>query len=215
MNNHRLSRLRNAAFGALAACFFATVSQAGQVTVNFEGFTEPAPLTNQVTGLLFSRAAVINAGGTLNELEFPPVSGIGVATDDGGPIGVTINLAQLGAVSVTGFSAFFTYTTELTIEAFDASNNRIKSAKSLTVANYVSSGNSANELIAFSSPGITRLIFSGDAGGGSFVMDDLTITFDPVVVSGVPEPGTWMQLLSGLAAIVLAVRGLRQGPEVF
>src|SRR5579862_8498482 len=102
-------------------------------TIDFEGFPDSTPVTTQYAGLVFSNATIISAGTSLNELEFPPTSGINVVFDDGGPMSITF------LTPVTAFSAFFTYSEQLTLTAIDTLNKPV-TATSLFSANFVSSG---------------------------------------------------------------------------
>ena len=95
---------------------------------------------------------------SLNESEFPPTSGINVAFDDGGPITITF------LTPVTNVSAFFTYSSPLTLTAFDNLSNTVASATSLFSANFVSSGNPPDELISLSYlAGISEVTIAGAA----------------------------------------------------
>jgi hypothetical protein len=61
-----------------------TLANAGLISVDFEGLADSTSLTNQYAGLLFTNASVVTAGLSLNEIEFPPRSGVNVAIDTGG-----------------------------------------------------------------------------------------------------------------------------------
>ena len=167
-------------------------TRASATTVDFEGLSDGAVLAAQVPGLTFSNAIVLSAGLSLNEFEFPPHSGVNVASDAGGPISISF------AVPVTSVGGSFTYSAQLTLTAFDGADQLIGQTTSLFSSNLALSGavgSSPNELvqIAFAG-GISRLVISGDAAGGSFTLDDLTF-------ANVPEPGTLGLLLPGLAVL--------------
>lgn len=183
--------LNAAAFLCAAALASANASA---VSIDFETLADGAVVTNQFAGVTFSNATALKAGFSLNEVEFPPHSGSVVVFDDGGP------MTLLFSSPVTQVSAFFTYVAPLTVTAWDAFDVALGSVLSLFSTNAGLSGDpgsAPNEFLelAFAS-GIAKLTVSGDAGGGSFVLDDLS--FIPTTLS-VPEPGT-----AALTAIALA-----------
>ena len=184
-----------------AAAFFCAAAlasaNASAVSIDFETLADGAAVTNQFAGagLTFSNATALKAGFSLNELDFPPHSGSVVVSDDGGP------MTLLFSSPVTQVSAFFTYAMPLTLTAWDALDVALDdSTLSLYSTNAALSGDpgsSPNEFLelVFAS-GISKLTVTGDAGGGSFVLDDLVFT--PTAVP-IPEPGT-----AALTAIALA-----------
>ena len=185
--------LRTAAFLCAAALASANV-HASPVTIDFEVLADGATVTTQFAGVSFSNAIALQAGFSLNELDFPPHSGSVVISDEGGP------MTLLFSSPVTQVSAFFTYVAPLTLtawDAFDVSLGSVLSAFSTNAALSGDSGSVPNEFLelAFAS-GIAKLTVSGDAGGGSFVLDDLSFT--PTTLP-VPEPAT-----AALTAIALA-----------
>lgn len=179
---------------------FAASAQA--LTVDFEGLADGAAVTTQIAGATFSNAVVLSSGLTLNEFEFPPHSGVSVASDDGGAMQIVFD------APATAASAFFTYTSALTLTAFDAGGNSVATAASLFANNTALSGvagSNANELISLAAAvGITRITILGDVAGGSFVVDDL-------VVTAVPEASTYALMLSGLLLVAwMRSRRLRE-----
>ncbi|MCX6599190.1 MAG: hypothetical protein NTV70_22790 [Acidobacteria bacterium] len=167
---------------------------AATITVDFETLMDAELLTNQQSGLTFSNAIIYSAGISLNEFEFPPRSGANVASDSGGPITI------LFSSPVASVSAFFTYVTPISVEAYSLANAWLGTATSSFQANLGISGDagsSPNEQLTVTAPQISRLVITGDPAGVSFTLDDLTYTESP---SGVPEPATW---LAGLAAAAL------------
>jgi hypothetical protein len=171
----------------------ATFVQADPIT--FEDRSDGESVTNQYPGVLFSNATAVRAGISLNEFSFPPHSGAAVVFDDGGSMSLTF----LNPVSE--FGAYFTYTTQLTLVAYDSSNNPIAtmmSSFSNNTADGGDPGSAANEFILFTMSGISRITITGLPTGGSFVMDDATFTAAPTAV---PEPATLVLMALGLPAI--------------
>ena len=178
---------------------------AGAVTLDFEGLADLDSVTTQFGGLTFSNTIALvsgAAGGSLNEISFPPNSGVTVVSDDGAPITITFD------TPVASVSGFFTYVVPVTITAFDSLLSAVASDTSLfsnNTADAGDAGSSPNELleVAFAA-GISSLTIEGDLQGGSFVLDDLT--FVPAVVVATPEmPST--ALLTVVTAVFIAVAG--------
>jgi hypothetical protein len=177
---------------------------ADSVVVDFEGLNDGEVLTTQFPGLEFSNTLALTSGflgGSLNELENPPHSGVTVVTDDGGPISIRF------LSPATTFGGFFTYGVPLVVTAFDQFGTQLGSASSLFSNNRALSGvagSHPNELIALSfAQGISRIVITGDASGNSFVLDDLSAN----VTAAVPEPGTLgLVFAGGLAMLVLRRR---------
>jgi hypothetical protein len=160
-------------------------------TIDFEGFPDSTILTTQYAGITFSNAIILTAGISLDEIDFPPHSGSNVVSDYTGPMSITF------ATPITDFSGYFTYAEPLTLEAFDTSDDEITSADSAFSANYASSGNPPNEFIELTSATpFSEVTITGDPGGGSFTLDDMSYT--SVGTSEVPEPG------GPFAAVILA-----------
>jgi len=178
-------------FGALLLCSAARAS-AGMMTLDFEGFPDSTILSTQYAGFTFSDAIILTAGISLNEFEFPPCSGVNVVSDNGGPMSIDF------ATPVTSFGGYFTYLEPLTINAFDASSDVVGSATSDFSDNdalFGDPGSGPNEFIQVSSAdGISSVTITGDPLGGSFTLDNATIT---TIASSAPEPATVGLLLSG------------------
>jgi hypothetical protein len=148
-----------------------SVPCASAVTVDFEGFADTTPIINQYApiGVTFLNATVIKAGFSLNEFEFPALSGQNVIFDDGGFV------TGLFTTPTSTLSIHVTYTVPVTLVAFDASNVQVGSVTSLFAQNFASSGNAPNELLSISfGGGISSFRLQGDATGQSFVADNLT-----------------------------------------
>jgi hypothetical protein len=170
--------------------------------LTFEGFSDSTSLTTQYPGLTFTSATVITAGITLNEFEFPPHSGVNVVFDDGGPMSILFDSPVLS------FSGFFTYSVPLTLAALDATSTEVASAVSAFSSNdalFGDLGSSPNEFLQLSfAAGISSITISGDPLGGSFVLDDAAYT------SAVPEPASFVLMLTALGGVVLAASRKRQ-----
>ncbi len=185
---------------ALMLVLVCTPVQAIQLQfIDFEGLSDLTSVTNQYAAqyATFSNTTILTSGaggGSLNEIDFPPHSGLNVVHDFGG--GIRIDFGY----TAYDWSAFFTYTEGLTVTAWDESNNALGSVSSTYSENYATSATPfPNDLLSFSSAGGFRAItIQGSATGGSFTMDDMSYSLadDPAAV---PEPGTLALFASGLA----------------
>jgi hypothetical protein len=175
-------------------------AHAGQVTLDFEQFVDLDSITTQVPGFTFANAIVFTTTGTLNGGDYPAHSGVALAVDNGGPISIVFNLPGLGAAQVTAVRGFFTYATPVSFEALGAGGASLGIATSAFSTNSLSSGNPPSELLEIVAPDIRGLKITGDPGGFSVTLDDLTLTFDPAAVT-VPEPATWVFAVLGVAAM--------------
>jgi hypothetical protein len=174
-------------------------AQAGTITLNFEGFPDSTILSTQYSGLSFTNTIIFTAGISLNEFEFPPHSGVSVASDNNGPI--TIDFSS----PVTSFGGYFTYLEPLALAAFNSADAEVASETSMYSTNdalYGDPGSSPNEFIDLSfAGGISSVTITGDPAGGSFTLDDATFASP----SSVPEPPT-LSLLLTLSYIALLRR---------
>jgi hypothetical protein len=183
----------------LALSFLARPVSAAPITIDFEGLADLESVTNQFAalGVTFTGAQALQAGISLNEIDFPPFSG-STAVWDSEVGGIRVDFAT-GATSVSGH---FTYLAPLTMTAY-AGATELGSVTSTFAENYTSSGNPApNELLQLAfATSISHVIFTtGSESGPSFVLDDFAadIVDD---VTPVPEPASGALLLIGAAAI--------------
>ena len=180
---------------ALGLAVIVTPASAAIVTYDFDGLADSTLLTNQLAGLVFGNTTVFKAGFNLNEFEYPPRSGDGVAFDDGGAISINF------AVPVFSVAGYFTYIDRLSLSAFDGASNLLGTVTSAFGANTLltgEAGSSPNELLSFANASglIARIVITGDIAGGSFALDDLTIDTGNTV----PEPQTLLLALALLGA---------------
>lgn len=175
------------------ATFFFATNVFGD-TINFEGNVDGTKIdaTYSSLGITFQDAQIVTAGYSLDQAEFPLNSGIQGVLDVGGPI------EMMFSTPITSFSGFFTYSQPLTLLGYDSLKNLVASSNSDFNQNFVSSGNSPNELISLNAPGgITFVLITGSASGNSFVMDDMSFGNTAVVRVAEPSSGTFL-LVCGL-----------------
>jgi hypothetical protein len=186
-------------FGALFLCSAACAS-ASTITLDFEGFPDSTVLSTQYAGFTFADAIILTAGVSLNEFEFPPYSGVNVVSDNGGPMSIDFSSPA------TSFGGYFTYLEPLTIDAFDASSILVASATSDFADNdalFGDPGSSPNEFIQVSfAGGISSVTITGDPLGGSFTLDNATISTG---IPSAPEPGT-RELLASVGILFAFLR---------
>lgn len=184
---------------AFMVLLIASAAGASPIVVDFEGLSDGDSLTNQIPGLTFTQATVIAAGVSLNEFEFPPVSGTNVVFDDGGPIRIDFASPQ------SNVGGYFTYSAPLVFEGFDAASASLGTVLSAFASNLGLSGaagSSPNEWLVLTAPGIAYVTLRADSSGGSFTVDNLTYDNQPTNATPVPEPGTiGLVVFGGLAGI--------------
>ena len=176
------------------------VKASAETIIDFEGLSDSEIVTTQFLslGLTFEHTIALTAGISLNEFEFPPRSGSNVVFDDGGPITISFT------APMSGVGAYFTYLTALTLSFYNNLDVLLGTATSAFSTNLALSGDpgsSPNEhLLLADTPGIFKVVITGDPdAGGSFTMDDLTLT-------SVPEPATLILLGCGLIGIAFKKR---------
>jgi hypothetical protein len=182
----------------LIALFLLLPVIARATAFDFESGGDGDPVTDLFPGVALTNATAIVAGASLNQLEFPPRSGNTVVFDDGGPM--TIDFVK----PVASVGAWLTYSSALTFTAYDSALNVIGTELSLFGSNLALSGepgSSPNEFIGVASltEDIYRVTISGDAGGGSFALDDLTVEFRRN--GQVPEPPAIAPMLACAMAL--------------
>jgi hypothetical protein len=200
--------LRSALLVAGLALMAAPVA-AAPITIDFESLTDLESVTSQFAalGVTIEGGTALTSGaalGSLNELDFPPLSGVNVIFDFEGPI--RVNFAGNG-VSMAG--GHFTYATDLTLTAFSGSTV-LGTVTSVASTNILTLGGTTgeNEAISFAAAvdqAITHIIISGSPSGASFTLDDF---FAETIEGGgggtdpnnpVPEPATVSLVLLGAA----------------
>jgi len=191
----------------LAAC----PPLARATTIDFESLADLEIVTNQFSGVVFSNAVALQsftaAGGSLFDDDFPPASGVTVVSNgDQSAVGGSIVLDF--TTPVTSVSGLFTYAGPLTLTAFDAAAVQVAQVLSGFTENFVSSGNSPNELLQLAfATGITQLRIDVAPTSTTFTLDDLT--FEPLVITAVPGPPSFGLIAAGVLGIMAAARALR------
>ena len=177
---------------------------AASVVFNFDALADAEVVTAQFPGLTFTNARALTAGVSLNAAQFPPRSGANVVFDNGGPMVIDFGV---GLASVGGY---FSYAHTVTLVAFDSGHNVLGSVTSAFGSNLADSGDvgsSPNELLSFAvnggNPLIASVTITGDAGGGSFTLDDLTVDTGGIAV---PEPASLLLTGGALAGLVIGRR---------
>ena len=181
----------------VAACRFS-----GATTIDFEQLGDLTQVTTQYAGLTFTNALQLTADSPDHDFfDFPAHSGQGVITNDPNEdMGIVFDVLQ------DGISFYYTDFFDLTVSAYDASDNLLGS---VTGAGNIGS----SSLLSLNLTGISKLLFSDGTGiPDQFVLDDLTYTAgDPGNPGGpgggvAPEPGSLVLLGTGLAGVVEMAR---------
>ena len=173
-------------------------------TINFDGLADMQVVGSNFQGLTFSDTLALQAGISLNGLEFPPHSGDIAVTNTAGSL--TIKFDDL----ITNFNAYFTYSNPLSIFAYDSNSMLIGSIQSTYNNNLALSGDTGshpNDLLSFSADEIKSiLVSSSGATSFAFLMDDVSYTSAPPPISSVPLPNSFVLILSTFAILSFAVR---------
>jgi hypothetical protein len=180
----------------LAAVALPARANAAPVTINFESFNDLDPV-GTVSGATFTNAIVLSEGISLNEFETPANSAPNVASDDLGPMEIGF------ATPISSFSGYFTYAVPLTVEAFNGAIlvASVNSTFSSNLALSGDGGSTPNELLSLAfAGGISSIVITGDAAGGSFTVDD--IEFNTIDAQPMPEPATLLLLGAGAAYVI-------------
>ena len=163
---------------------------AGAATITFDDLDELTEVTTQyaASGATFSPSQILQAGSTLNEIEFPPSSGDRVLF----PAAPSLEVVFAPLVSQITF--FTTYAESLLFYAYTADG-----ALRVFGGSFSSSNLGGSEKVELIASGLSRLVITGATG--SFVIDDLSFVperQDP------PVPAPAMSLLVALGAAALA-----------
>jgi len=198
---------RGAVLGAIL--LFASVAAPATV-INFEGLSD-SDMIGRIGAAEFTDTYVASAGSSLNDLEFPPNSGINVVYNPDDMINVRFDdlMEKVGA--------FVTYTSPVFLQAFDDNGVLVTTVVSLYFANTALTGDpgaAPNEYLEVSAlSGIRSVLFSTGLLGPTFVIDDLTFEAlagpGPGPGPGLPEPPTALLILLGL--VVARDRFMKRG----
>jgi hypothetical protein len=192
-------RMLRSALLAGALAFVATPVSAAPILIDFESLVE-FDTPGLLSGVSFTGAMAATAVTSLNEIDYPPKSGLNVVfnlLDE-----IRLDFSE----GVSNVEGYFTYSGAVTLSAFSASNTLLGVANSLHDLNYATSGNPANELLRIESSEAIAYVTIGGAGGpGTVVLDDLSFEVAEGGGGGdpnppVPEPATVTLVLLGAAA---------------
>lgn len=204
-----MSRLRTslAVVGLATAAAIGTAAHADIITFDAEGFTGPS-VASGTSAMTISVPTSIGSvtfenGAILTAESFLPADQTSVYYNSyflSGSTGSTITVTFPQAIN-----NFFLdlYNGETGPETFTVSDNTGQS----TTVSISSNGASGNALISFPAVGTVVTITTPDAAGYDFSIDN--IGFDQPTPS-VPEPAAWGLMLTGLAALGVALRAPRR-----
>lgn len=192
----------------LSVALLIAPAAAQAVIIDFEGLQDFEPVTNQYfsKGVTFTNAvaAVAPPDGTLNEIDFPPTSGVTVVTNEstGGdfaPDPVVEMLIEFDQ-SVSSVSGYFVYSDLLnTGQPLTVSIFQIQFAQAIATSTLFDNLGNPN-FISFSGYGPIDSLRIGGGEGSFFTLDDLA--FQKVGSAVVPEPSTLLLLTLGALGVV-------------
>ncbi|MEX2304292.1 MAG: PEP-CTERM sorting domain-containing protein [Bryobacterales bacterium] len=193
-------------------------SFAGAATIDFEGtgapllFDEATALTDATaaSGVNFAGPAGGDGGAVLNDLsnlgiaarsgtDFLAFNAAAVLMDGATPQGPETILFDSLVSSVSIWASGGSFDGLFQLEAFDASDVSLGTVQVPTFADW--------ELLSFVGPSISKVQLTELSGIQAYVYDDLS--FEPVALSNVPEPGAVILFASGLVGLA----GLRRFKE--
>jgi hypothetical protein len=159
------------------------------VTIDFEAQANLEVLTNQFAAdhILFGNVIVLRAFDTLNEIDFPPSSGLqAISGLDAGPAVIEFTRpATLFRVHLTTFE-----TAAVTLFLDDGTS----------VTHLIASNLGVGEDLSFSAGRFDRIEIAGTLSGNAFAL-----TLDDVEFA-IPEPSAFLVMALGLVPISLAIR---------
>lgn len=177
---------------ALPLLLCAVCAHADTLTLDFEGLDDGSAVTTGLSAdVEFANTIALVAGLGLNEIDFPPSTGVGVVAPDGGAGTITITFAR----PVARLAGRFTYFESLLLAAFDSSGE-VASAQSLFTENLATGANAPNERIELVYAAGFSSVTIGSAST-PFTLDDLELEF--AAVTQVPEPAVTLLLAAGAA----------------
>jgi hypothetical protein len=195
-------------FAALALLALARPADAAPVTIDFESLAEFELVTNQFAadGIVFGNLIVLEAFSSLNEIDFPPTSGVHALSglDPGAALIDFLLPASL-------FSVQLITADDALVQAFGAGDVLLDS---LLVAPNLASPTQVEFLRA--SPEIEYVTVASQLTGNAFPLTLDDVVFDtaaPAPEPGVPipEPSGLLLLAAGLVPVSRAIRGRRNG----
>lgn len=199
-----------------AAMFLCSARPAQAVFLDFEGLVDLEQVTSQFNaqGVEFSNATAALAFpfGSLNEINFPPVSGVTLLTneidtdfdtfpDSTGDMGISFGLGSFSNVSAYMTYADYGFTGDpLSVMAFSPTDT-ITPILTLTVFENLGS----SQFVSFSGIGpIGSLLLQGGAGS-YFTLDNLSF-FQVQNSTIIPEPSTWLLMCAGFLVYFLGYK---------
>ena len=189
-------------------CSFAM--RADIIAIDFEGVPDSTSVASlyAAQGVTFSSGILVVSGafgGSLNELDFPPViPGQGVFLNESDT--TTLDFSQ----TVLSFYGHFTYGGPITLNFYGAGNTLLTTLTSAFQTNIGTNGDpgsSPNEL--FSAPNLADAVRVDIlAPSTDFTLDNLTFATAEGTATPIPEPGTGV-VLSALGALLYVAHRFR------